>query len=57
MENRERNTVAIRTVLVINFKGSYMSKLQMGAEKYLRESCYYYIEYFATNPLVALMGK
>ena len=30
---------------------------QMGGEKYLRESCYNYIEYSAANSLAALMKK
>ena len=29
----------------------------MGGEKYLRESCYNYIEYSAANSLAALMKK
>ena len=30
---------------------------EMGAQKYLKESCYHYIECSATNSLVALMKK
>ena len=30
---------------------------QMGVGKYLRESCYHYIERFAANSLAALMRK
>ena len=30
---------------------------KMGAEKYLRESCYYHIKYSATNFLVALRWR
>ena len=35
----------------------YEGTKQMGAEKYLRESCYHRIEYSVTNSLATLMRK
>ena len=35
----------------------YECTRQMGAVKYLRESCYHRIEYFVANSLAALMRK
>ena len=35
----------------------YEGTKQMGAEKYLRESCYHRIQYSVTNSLATLMRK
>ena len=41
----------------INKDMHYEGTKQMGAEKYLRESCYHRIEYSVTNSLATLMRK
>ena len=41
----------------INKDMHYEGTKQMGAEKYLRESCYHRIEYSVTNSLTTLMRK